>query len=329
MDIVIVAPVAGDSLHGNGVTARRWHGLLTGLGHRVVIERGPEIMGPCDLLIALHARKSGAAIYTCKRQWPGVKVVLAMTGTDLHIDLPDCEIARASVAAADRIVVLYDGAEHQLPVAARSKVEVILQSVPTPATPRVAPPATEVFQACVLAHLRDVKDPLCAARALARLPQSSPLRVVLAGEALDPTWERAARAAEARDSRFCWVGELAPAAVVELLARSMVLVISSVSEGGANVVSEAVVNGVPVLATAIAGNQGLLGDDYPGLFPVGDDAALATLLERCAADADFYRRLERWATHLRPHFNPAVERAAWAALLDDLSEQTRAHETPR
>ncbi len=58
------------------------------------------------------------------------------------------------------------------------------------------------------------------------------------------------------------------------------MVISSLSEGGANVISEAVVAGVPVLASRMDGNVGLLGGGYPGYFPVGDTPALARLLER-------------------------------------------------
>jgi len=37
-----------------------------------------------------------------------------------------------------------------------------------------------------------------------------------------------------------------------------------------NVLSEAIVAGVPVLASRIAGNIGILGQRYPGLFRVGD-----------------------------------------------------------
>ena len=41
------------------------------------------------------------------------------------------------------------------------------------------------FQACLLAHLRPVKDPLLAADAAAKLPQDSPVRIVHAGAAAD------------------------------------------------------------------------------------------------------------------------------------------------
>ena len=51
-------------------------------------------------------------------------------------------------------------------------------------------------------------------------------------------------------------------------------------EGGANVVSEAIAVGVPVVGVAHPGSVGLLGEDYPGYFPVGDTEGLAALLRR-------------------------------------------------
>ena len=71
------------------------------------------------------------------------------------------------------------------------------------------------------------------------------------------------------------------------IARARALVHPSVMEGGANVVIEAVRSGVPVLASRIDGNVGLLGADYDGFFPVGDAAALAALMRRFLADAAF------------------------------------------
>jgi glycosyltransferase involved in cell wall biosynthesis len=71
------------------------------------------------------------------------------------------------------------------------------------------------------------------------------------------------------------------------------MVLSSLSEGGANVMSEAVAARVPVLATRIDGSIGLLGRDYPAYFPVGDTEALARLLNRIETDAAFLERAAR------------------------------------
>ena len=99
------------------------------------------------------------------------------------------------------------------------------------------------------------------------------------------------------------------------------MVISSLSEGGANVVSEAAVAGVPVLASRMDGNVGLLGVDYPGYFPVGDTNALARLLQRLENEPPFVARLEGALARRTPLFRPARETAAWRRLITDLQRQ--------
>ena len=96
------------------------------------------------------------------------------------------------------------------------------------------------------------------------------------------------------------------------------MVISSRMEGGANVVSEAIVLGVPVLASHIPGNVGLLGDDWPAYYPVGDTRALADLMVRAATSPDFQRDQRQRLRVLAPLFHPDRERAAWRNLLAEL-----------
>jgi glycosyltransferase involved in cell wall biosynthesis len=96
------------------------------------------------------------------------------------------------------------------------------------------------------------------------------------------------------------------------------IVLSSHSEGGANVLSEAIAAGVPVLASRIDGSVGLLGRDYPGYFPVGDTVALARLLERIETEPGFLASLERAVKRRRALFRPEREKAAWKRLLREL-----------
>ena len=96
------------------------------------------------------------------------------------------------------------------------------------------------------------------------------------------------------------------------IARARALVHPSVMEGGANVVIEAVRSGVPVLASRIDGNVGLLGADYDGFFPVGDAAALAALMRRFVADAAFAAHLAAQCARARAAV-PAGARAARGA----------------
>ena len=80
------------------------------------------------------------------------------------------------------------------------------------------------------------------------------------------------------------------------------MVISSIMEGGANVIVEAVTAGVPVLASRISGNIGMLGRDYAGYFAVGDDKALAELLDHASRDAGFLAKLRRQCARRAPLF---------------------------
>jgi glycosyltransferase involved in cell wall biosynthesis len=102
------------------------------------------------------------------------------------------------------------------------------------------------------------------------------------------------------------------------LARCRAMAICSRMEGGANVIIEAVMSGVPVLASDISGNRGMLGEDYAGFFAPGDAAALARLIDRIAIDAPFRARLLRQCAARRKLFAPGRERAALLDLVDNL-----------
>ena len=101
--------------------------------------------------------------------------------------------------------------------------------------------------------------------------------------------------------------------------RSHALVVSSRMEGGANVVCEAAAIGVPVLASRIPGNVGMLGAAYPGYYPLGDERRLAALIRRAATDSAFYRSLARGVAARAPLFRPRAERSALARVVAELS----------
>jgi glycosyltransferase involved in cell wall biosynthesis len=170
----------------------------------------------------------------------------------------------------------------------------------------------------LIAHLRAVKDPLRTAEAARQLPATSRLRIVHLGAAHSPEWAAKAKAEMEVNPRYVWRGEVPRAEVARVLGRVMAVVLSSRSEGGANVISEAVVAGVPLLASRIDGTVGLLGPDYPGYFPVGDTAALAQLLGRIETDPGFLAELKRAVTQRSSLFSPEREGLAWKMLLEEL-----------
>jgi glycosyltransferase involved in cell wall biosynthesis len=129
---------------------------------------------------------------------------------------------------------------------------------------------------------------------------------------------REARQWMVREARYRWLGELTHGDARRRLARSRLMVISSRMEGGANVVSEALAAGVPVIASRIPGNIGMLGRDYAGYFPVEDEKALAGLLWRAESDAAFYRRLKSQCAARRPLVDPDREAGGLNRLLAEL-----------
>lgn len=327
MKIHLATPPGAPAHSGNRVTADRWTTLLTALGHDVAVGDGWEghggNEGGGDVLVALHARHSAAAVVRWREERGDAPLVVALTGTDLYRDLADSPETQRSIALADRLVVLQPLAVDALGDDVRSRVRVIYQSVELPsgvlearASRASTSPAPEALAVCVLANLRAVKDPLLAAAAVRLLPANARVRVTHYGAALDDG--TAEQAAAATGPRYVWRGAVPRDQALTALANSAALVLTSRLEGGANAVSEALALGVPILSTRIPGSVGLLGDDYPGYFPVGDAAALAGLLRRAETDPGFLAEL---ADHVRARAwvtAPTEERRRWAALLAEL-----------
>ena len=325
MKIGIVTPAPPGSLYGNRVTALRWARILRRLSHRVNLKQkyeGEEF----DLLIALHARRSHAAIRAFHREHPQAPIIVALTGTDVYHDIRSGEDARESLRLATRLIVLQPKAIAELPAPERAKARVIYQSVERKPRPgnkrsRVAGNvrARRNFDVCVIGHLRPVKDPLRAAMAARLLPVSSRVRILQVGGAMSAAMAARARREARINPRYRWLREQSPARVREILACSQLCLLSSKIEGGANVLGEAIVAGVPVLASQIAGSVGILGESYPGYFEAGDTPGLARLLLRAESDARFRDRLAACCHQLAPLFAPSKEREAWTALLKELS----------
>ena len=315
MHVFVVTPAAAGTHLGNRITAQRWAEMLRGLGHRVRV--ATEWRGEtCDVLIALHARRSWPSVARWRRRRPGAPLVVALTGTDIYRDLAKSRRARQSIAWATRLVALQERAADVLPRAARRKTRVIVQS--TDLRTRRALPRRRVFRVCVLAHLRDVKDPFRAALAVRSLPADSRVEVVHAGSALTAAMDRRARRETAENPRWRWIGDVPRARALALLADSDVMVLSSRLEGGSGAVSEALALGVPVIASRVPGIVGVLGPRHPGVYPVGDTAALARLLRRAETEPAFLERLRRAGAARARLVDPRREVAAWRRLLAEL-----------
>lgn len=312
MRIALITPAPAGSRHGNRHTAARWAAMLRAMGHHLTVEQSWS-GAPAEIMIALHARRSHDSARRFKLAYPERPLIVVLTGTDLYRDIRCDDSARASLDLADRLVVLQDYGLKELSRTLRHKARVIYQSAPR--TPR-RPPLQSCFEVIVSGHLRREKDPFRAALALRLVPPQSRIRLVHLGAAMSDELAREARDWMAREPRYRWIGERSHAEALRRLARSRLMVISSRMEGGANVVCEALAAGVPILASRISGNIGMLGADYDGYFPHENERALARLLWRAESEPAFYRLLQRQCAARRPLVDPRREARALKHLVD-------------
>ena len=305
--LTIVTPARPGTRTGNLHTATRWAALLrsTGLAVKVAQQWDGK---PADLLLALHARRSHDSVARWRDANPRAPLIVVLTGTDLYRDLPRSPEARHSLTLADRVIVLQEAALASLPAPIRRKAHVVYQSSDT--TLRYAPPRRPALRITVVGHLREEKDPFRTVLALSHLGEREDLQVVQVGGAMDAAHEREARGWMKREPRYRWLGSVAHAQALRWIAHSHLLVVSSRMEGGANVIAEAARIGTPVLASRVQGNVGMLGTRYPGYFPLGNEARLATLIARARDDGDFYQALRSAVALRRSLFTPAQERRA-------------------
>ncbi|AOY87674.1 glycosyl transferase family 1 [Marinobacter salinus] len=310
MEIIIITPAAPGSKAGNRATAERWKWLLEGEGHRVSVMT--EYHGePCDAFVALHAWRSHGAIQSFRRCWPSTPLVVALTGTDIYYHQKKYpRETLAAMDAADVLIGLHDLVVQDIPLQYSSKLVTVFQSADVGLREPIEAEDGAPFRICVIGHLRDEKDSLRAALAARLLPLVSRIQVICVGKPHNSQWQNAAEKEMRENSRFQWLGELEKPELKKLMVDSRLMVISSIMEGGANVVSEACRAGLPVIASDIPGNQGLLGDDYEGYYPVGDEHTLAALLRRAESDPSFLKKLAHQVDELAPKFTPENERHA-------------------
>ncbi|MDB4411518.1 glycosyltransferase, partial [bacterium] len=269
---------------------------------------------PADILITLHAIKGAPAVFDFKKKTPNGRVIILLTGTDIYQGLAEgSQIGGDALQVADRIVVPQEAAIRKLPEKVRGKTVVIrpsLDPIAVKATSSQSP-----FVISVVGHLRPVKRPFLTIETLAQHPEWSDLEVWQIGQALDAEMRKTAEFWMEEDKRYRWCGGLPREESLALCAKSSLTINSSILEGGANAVLEAMTMGVPVLASRIEGNVGLLGDDYPGYFEEGGMAK--------ALEAIMHQRvdLDEWSLLLAdrlPLFSRMRESESWLELLIEL-----------
>ncbi len=320
--MVIVSPALADANNGNWRTAQRWARLLAPQRRVRITREWPDAGAASDgLMLALHARRSASAIAAWGRSHPGRGLAVVLTGTDLYGDIAHDASAQRSLELAQRLVVLQEAGSDALPPQHRARARVIYQSTPS-FPPLDKPPA--VLQAVMVGHLRAAKAPGTLFAAARLLATHGDIRIAHIGDGTgEPLLAQQALSTQQVAPGYRWLRALPHEATLEHIRRSHLLVHTSIIEGGAHVIMEAVRCGTPVLASRVPGNVGMLGADYTGYFPAGDAPALARLLAECrAAQQDpaggLLGRLRAQCDLRAPLFDEQHESAALAALLQEL-----------
>jgi putative glycosyltransferase (TIGR04348 family) len=313
VNIQLITPAPLRFNNGNKITAARWLRILRQLRHKVTLNQS-YTGATCDILIALHARRSYESIRRFHETHPQLPLIVVLTGTDLYRDIRTDPNARQSLEIATRIITLQRMALAELPKRLHAKTRVIYQSA-KPIREDPPPWDSSTFRISVIGHLRKEKDPLRTAYAVRNLTLQSRVAVLHLGRALEEALGHQARIEDARNPRYRWIGETPHWRARRILARSHLTVITSRIEGSSNVLCEALASSVPVVASKIPGLLGTLGESYPGYFSVGKTSQLRELLLRAESDAAFYRSLRRHCTRLSRLVEPRRELASWRTLL--------------
>ena len=316
--VVIVSPALADANNGNWQTARRWQGLLSPHGARIVRQWPDALADDDQVMLALHARRSADSVQAWHAQRGQGGLGVALTGTDLYCDIAQDPQAQKSLVLAHSLVVLQALGIASLPPEHRAKARVIFQST------RTRQPLSKTrrhLRVVMVGHLREEKDPLTLMAAARLLPPDSGILIDHIGAPLDAALGQAALATQAQCPHYRWLGGLPHAQTLQRIQRAHLLVHTSRMEGGAHVLMEAMCSGTPVLASRIDGNMGLLGENYAGIFEPGDAQGLADLLMACRAAADGFAlvaHLQHQCALRAPLFEPQAERAALHRWVQDL-----------
>ena len=288
-----------DSPRGNTTTAYRLAERLRQAGHNATAMH-TDTPPPADAQISLHVLKTAAASAYFAKHNSG-RMFICLTGTDMNGGFEQSpKLSEQTIALAEKLVVTHPACLPQIPDRWQRKTVVIYPSVTLPELDSFPTPSAPLFT-CI-GHLRPVKAPHLMHSAIQMIPEADLVAASL-GNAYDVTDGQQALLNARQDSRYQWHAGLDRKTALEWMNASLATVNSSISEGGANTVIEAIQLRVPVLATNIAGNRGFLGEDYEGYFETGRADQLAELIRRCLEEADFVDRLKAQLDRQRPLFS--------------------------
>lgn len=315
-DVLIYSPFPHQTGQGNSVTADRTELILSQAGFTVLSEGGNYSGQDARCLVALNARRSAGVVAEFDKLHPGRQIIVIVTGSDInHPEMEHRESeTRRTMARAEALVMLHETDLEALPGDLQQKAVCIFPSVILPDGTQHQPAQGDRFEAIMAGNLRLVKNPQLAVEGARLLDQDSPVYINSYGDASGELAIEMSKSSE-EVAHFQWCGKVGHAELLGKMARAHVLLNTSILEGGANAICEAVSMGLPVVASDIRGNVGMLGHDYPGLFPSGDVREMVDLLQQCAGSASFYADLKRRVEQRASLFDYATESNAWISLI--------------
>ncbi len=320
MNITLITPAGHLAKNGNRTTALRWAKILTMLNHQVCVETTWDGK-PTDLMVAIHAWRSAESARSYREEFPDRPLIILLSGTDIYkFQHTHPKVTLYSMKIANALACLHDEVRHSIPPQYRHKLHTIHQSALPLAGARR--PSKRNFDICVVGNLREEKDPLRAAYAVRNLSNTSRLRVFHLGKAHTPDWAAKAKTEMARNNRYRWRGEVKAWEVRREFAKTRLMVLSSIMEGGANVISEAITAGVPVIASKIEGSIGLLGSDYAGYYEAGSTEDLRRKLLRVENEPKFLAHLSYQCEARKHLFTIEREKKEWSSLLGTINLET-------
>ncbi len=313
--VVIVSPALASANNGNWQTAKRYANMLaTTCTVRIVSEWDGARTD--DVLIALHARRSYSSIAAWYAQRGSEGLCVVLTGTDLYRDIKQDLQAQQSLGWAKSLIVLQPAGLAELPTKFQDKTQVLFQSTSTRQT---LLKTNRHVRAVMVGHLRSEKSPQTFFEVATLLAERSDIELRHIGGEHDQVLAQQAHDTAAKHPNYQFLGARSHEQTRRYIQRSHVLVHPSVMEGGAHVIMEAICSGVPVLASRIAGNIGMLGEDYAGFFTTGDAHELAKLLIRFREDASFAAQLQMQCGQRAYLFEAARERSGLITIVQDLT----------
>ena len=302
-----------DSPRGNTTTAYRIVDRLQQAGHSATAMY-TDTPPAADAQISLHVLKTAAASAYFAKNNLG-RLFICLTGTDMNGGFEQSpKLSEQTIALSEKLVVAHPACLPQIPDRWQSKTVVIYPSVTLPDLDPIEIPPAPLFT-CI-GHLRPVKAPHLMHSAIQTIPQTNLIAASL-GNAYDVTDGQQALLNARQDNRYQWHAGFDRKTALAWMNASLATINSSISEGGANTVIEAIQLRVPVLASRIPGNQGFLGDDYEGYFETGRSDQLADLMRRCLEQPDFVERLKIQLDRQRPLFSTKQESEQLSKLVSE------------